>query len=60
MWKMREKHCRTWNMGRNTQKRGKFVMYNVGSGIWQKNKKQKTNKQQKKNLNNVQYERKTL
>ena len=29
---MREKCCRTWNMARNTQKRGKLEMHTVGPG----------------------------
>ena len=34
--KMRQKkHCLTWNMARNTQKRGKCEMHTVGPGIWQ-------------------------
>ena len=34
---MRHKHGLTWNMARNTQKRGKWEMHTVGYGIWQKN-----------------------
>ena len=30
-WKMRQKHCMTWNMVRNTQKRGKR---NAHSRTW--------------------------
>jgi hypothetical protein len=26
-WKMRHKHCMTWNMARNTQKHGKGEMH---------------------------------
>ena len=36
-WKMRNKHCLTWNMARNTQKRGKLEMNIVGPGLWRKN-----------------------
>ena len=31
---MRKKHCRNWNMARNTQKLGKREMHTVGTGIW--------------------------
>ena len=27
---MRHKHCKTWNMARNTQKRGNWEMHTVG------------------------------
>ena len=33
-WKMRQKHSLTWNMARNTQKRGKLEMHTIGLGIW--------------------------
>ena len=36
MWKMRNAHCRTWSMGRNTQKRGKLEIHTIGHGIWHK------------------------
>ena len=31
---MRHKHCLTWNMVRNTEKRGKWEMLTVGHGAW--------------------------
>jgi len=31
--KMRIAHCRTWNMTRNTGKRGKCEMYKLGPNI---------------------------
>ena len=31
---MREKHCRTWTMGRNTQICGKLENHAVGHEIW--------------------------
>jgi len=34
-WKMRHKHCMTWNMARNTEKCEKWEMHSVGSGIFQ-------------------------
>jgi hypothetical protein len=37
IWKMRHKHCRTWNMMRNTEKGRKCEMNTVGPGIWQEN-----------------------
>jgi hypothetical protein len=33
-WKMRNTHCRTWNMVRNTEKREKWEMHTVGPGVW--------------------------
>ena len=36
-WKMRNKHCLTWNMANNTQNRGKREMHTVEPGVWQKN-----------------------
>ena len=32
---MRNKHCITWKMARNTDKRWIWEMYTVGLGIWQ-------------------------
>ena len=34
-WKMRQKHCMTWNMARSTEKRVKWYTHSVGIGIWQ-------------------------
>ena len=34
---MRQKHSLTWNMARNTQKRGKLEMHSVGPRIWREN-----------------------
>ena len=34
---MREKHCRTWNMARDTEKRGKLEMHTVRPALWKKN-----------------------
>jgi hypothetical protein len=34
--KMRNSHVRTWNMGRNTEKRAKWETHTLGTGIWQK------------------------
>jgi hypothetical protein len=31
---MRNAHCRTWNMVRNTENRGKAEMFTVGTIIW--------------------------
>ena len=31
-WKMRNTHCRNWNMARNTEKRGKCEIYTSGPG----------------------------
>ena len=42
---MRHKHCFTWNIARNTQKRGKLEMNTVGPGIWQKTLKNEQNKE---------------
>ena len=36
---MRHKHCFTWNIARNTQKRGKLEMNTVGPGVWRKKMK---------------------
>ena len=33
-WKMRQKHCLTCNMARNTQKHGKQKMHMLGPRIW--------------------------
>jgi hypothetical protein len=33
MWKMRQKHCLTRNMARNTEKGGKCEMHTVGPGV---------------------------
>ena len=32
---MRKTHCRTWNMGKKTKKRGQLEMDTVG--LWQEN-----------------------
>jgi hypothetical protein len=37
MCKMRHKHCMTWNMARNTEKREKREMPTLGPGLWQYN-----------------------
>ena len=37
MKKMRQKHCLTWNMVRNTENGRKWEMHTVGTGIWQEN-----------------------
>ena len=34
---MRHKHCMTWNMARNTEKREKSEIYTLGPGIWREN-----------------------
>ena len=34
---MRNKHCMTLNMSRNTEKREKLEMYTVGPGFWLEN-----------------------
>ena len=31
---MRHKHCRTWNMARNTEKLEMLKMHTVGPGLW--------------------------
>ena len=31
---MRNKHCMTWNMARNTEKREKCETHSVGPEIW--------------------------
>ena len=31
---MKDTHCRTWNMARNIQKLGKWVMHTILPGIW--------------------------
>ena len=36
-WKMRNIHCRSWNMARNTQKREKWDIHTVGPGLWREN-----------------------
>jgi hypothetical protein len=36
-WKMRNVHMRTWNMVRNTEKRGKWGMFPVVAGLWREN-----------------------
>ena len=36
-WKMRHKHCMTWNMARNPEKRRKREMHFVGPRVWQEN-----------------------
>ena len=36
-WKMRTAQCKTWNMSRNSEKRGKREMHNVRSGTWREN-----------------------
>ena len=33
MWKMRQKHCLTWNLARNTEKVGKCEMHTVELGV---------------------------
>ena len=37
MWKMRQKHCLTRNMARNTEKGGKCEMHTVEPGVWLEN-----------------------
>jgi hypothetical protein len=34
---MRNTHCRTWNMARNTQKYGKCEMHMARPGVWREN-----------------------
>ena len=34
---MRKAQCKTWNMSRNSEKRGKREMHNVRSGTWREN-----------------------
>ena len=34
-WKMRKAQCKNWNMVRNIEKRGKWEMDTLGSGIGQ-------------------------
>ena len=36
-WKMRQKHCLTWNMARNTENGGKCELCTVGPGVWLEN-----------------------
>ena len=38
-FKMRNAHCLTWNMAKNTEKHGTWEMHTVGPGIWKKMKK---------------------
>ena len=33
-WKMRHKHCLTWNMARNNEKVREWEMHSLGPGIW--------------------------
>ena len=33
-WNMRHKQCMSWNMGRNSEKRGKCEMLTVGPRMW--------------------------
>ena len=40
---MRHKHCKTWNMARNTQKRGNWEMHTVGPGVWRETLKNMKN-----------------
>ena len=35
MWKMGHKQYMSWNMGRNSEKRGKCEMLTVGPRMWQ-------------------------
>ena len=35
--KIRNTHCRTWNMSRKLKKRGKCETHTIGSGIWREN-----------------------
>ena len=35
-FKMRNAHCLTWNMAKNTEKHGPWEMHTVGPGIWKK------------------------
>ena len=37
MWKMRNTHCRTQNMSRNSEKREKREMHTVRPGLWREN-----------------------
>jgi hypothetical protein len=34
---MRNVHCRTWKMARNTVKAAKGETYTIGPGIWREN-----------------------
>ena len=36
-WKMRNRHCRIWNVTRNTEKREKWEMHTVEPGEWREN-----------------------
>ena len=36
-WKVRNRHCRIWNMTRNTEKREKWEMHTVDPGEWWEN-----------------------
>jgi hypothetical protein len=36
-YKMKNTHCRTWKMARNSEKREKGEMHTVGTGIWREN-----------------------
>jgi len=47
-WKMRKKHCRTWNMVRNTKERGKLEMQN--SRTWNMARKLKIMENEKYTL----------
>ena len=35
--KMRNTHCRTWNMARNSQKREEGEIHTVEPGLWREN-----------------------
>ena len=37
MWKMRNAHCRTWNIARKLKKVVNLEMSTVGPGIWHEN-----------------------
>ena len=40
---MRNTHCKTWNMAKNTEKHVKCEMHTVGHGIWQETMKKMEN-----------------
>ena len=53
---MSHKHCMTWNMARNTEKREKFKMHTVGPGILKKKLKNVDN--EKCTLYDLEYSKK--
>ena len=55
--KLRQKHCLTWNMARNTENHGKRETHTVGSEIWRE--KLKNIKNEKWILQDLEYSEKT-